>query len=71
MITSKLTINAQTTIPQLVRNALRLKEGDEIAYFIAQDHVVIIKASTVAAEDPFVTFDEWDGEADREGYATL
>lgn len=30
MITSKLTSKAQTTIPQPVRAALHLKEGDEI-----------------------------------------
>ncbi len=54
-----------------MRNALRLKEGDEIAYVIARDHVVITKANAAAAEDPFATFDEWDGEADRKAYAGL
>ena len=34
MITSKLTSKAQTTIPQPVRAALRLAEGDELAYEI-------------------------------------
>ena len=34
MITSKLTSKAQTAIPQPVRAALRLKEGDELAYEI-------------------------------------
>lgn len=40
MITSKLTSKAQTTIPQPVRAALHLKEGDEIAYEI-RDNLVI------------------------------
>nr|WP_245408976.1 type II toxin-antitoxin system PrlF family antitoxin [Rhizobium wuzhouense] len=37
MITSKLSSKAQTTIPQAVRAALRLKEGDVIAYAIEAD----------------------------------
>lgn len=71
MILSKLTSKAQTTIPQPVRKALRLKEGDEIAYVITRDHVIITKATTAPADDPFVTFDEWDSEADRKAYADL
>lgn len=71
MITSKLTSKAQTTIPQPVRAALKLKEGDEISYVIADDHVVISKAPSAAAEDPFATFGEWDSEADRKAYADL
>ncbi|CAN7540805.1 AbrB/MazE/SpoVT family DNA-binding domain-containing protein [Bosea sp. LjRoot237] len=71
MITSKLTSKAQTTIPQPVRAALKLREGDEIAYVIADDHVVISKATALAAEDPFATFSEWDSEADRKAYADL
>lgn len=71
MILSKLTSKAQTTIPQPVRKALRLKEGDEIAYVIAHDHVVITKAPPAPTDDPFATFDEWDSEADRKAYARL
>jgi antitoxin PrlF len=71
MITSKLTSKAQTTIPQPVRAALKLKEGDEITYVIADDHVVISKARSASAEDPFATFGEWDSEADRKAYADL
>lgn len=71
MITSKLTSKAQTTIPQPVRAALKLKEGDEIAYVIDDGRVVISKASSPTAEDPFATFGEWDSEADRKAYADL
>jgi antitoxin PrlF len=71
MITSKLTSKAQTTIPQPVRNALRLKDGDEIAYVIADDHVIIRKASHGIVDDPFATFDEWNSDADRRAYAGL
>lgn len=72
MITSRLTTKAQTTIPQPVRSALQLKEGDEIAYAIEGDHVVIRKAQpAVPTDDPFATFSEWDGEADRKAYGSL
>jgi antitoxin PrlF len=73
MITSKLTSKAQTTIPQVIRTALRLREGDEIAYSIEGDVVTIRKAPAVpaVAEDPFATFDEWNGDADRKAYRDL
>ncbi|QQN67367.1 type II toxin-antitoxin system PrlF family antitoxin [Bradyrhizobium diazoefficiens] len=71
MIKSKLTTKAQTTIPQAVRTALRLKEGDEIAYTITGDKVVLTKAKPAVVNDLFVTFSEWDSEADRKAYAGL
>lgn len=71
MITSKLTTKAQTTIPQPVRAALRLMEGDELAYKIDGDRVILTKVSSGTIEDPFVTFSEWDSEADRKAYAKL
>ena len=72
MITSKITSKAQTTIPQPVRTALGLREGDELAYQIDGDRVVLTKARLAGfAEDPFATFSEWDSDADREGYADL
>ena len=40
MITSKLTSKAQTTIPQPVREALHLREGDELAYAIEDGRVI-------------------------------
>lgn len=70
MITSKLTSKAQTTIPQAVRAALRLREGDELAYEIEHGRVVLTKAKSTL-DDPFVTFDEWDSDADRAAYADL
>lgn len=71
MITSKLTSKAQTTIPQAVRSALRLREGDELAYVIENGRVLLTKVSSEVVEDPFATFSEWDGEADRKAYADL
>ncbi|MEP9347805.1 type II toxin-antitoxin system PrlF family antitoxin [Xanthobacter sp. KR7-225] len=71
MIVSKLTSKAQTTIPQAVRTALHLKEGDEIAYSIEDGRVVLTKAATKAGDDPFATFGEWDSDADRKAYVDL
>jgi antitoxin PrlF len=71
MITSRLTSKAQTTIPQPVRVALRLEEGDELAYAIEGDRVVVTKAQPLSVEDPFGAFGEWDSAADRRAYADL
>ena len=70
MITSKLTSKAQTTIPQSIRAVLHLKTGDEIAYRIEGETVVLSRAPA-EADDPFTTFDEWSSEADRRAYADL
>lgn len=69
MIKSRLTTKAQTTIPQPVRIALGLREGDEITYEIEGDRAVLRKAGTEPEEDPFAVFEEWNSEADRKGYA--
>ena len=72
MITSKLTSKAQTTIPQPIRAALRLREGDELVYEIQGDRVVLSKALQLRdADDPFRTFSEWDSPADRKAYGSL
>ncbi|GHD38857.1 hypothetical protein GCM10017083_00100 [Thalassobaculum fulvum] len=71
MITSKLTSKAQTTIPQPVRAALGLREGDEIAYSIEAGRVIITRLARETADDPFRTFTEWESEADRKAYADL
>ena len=71
MITSKLSNRAQTTIPQAVRDVLRLREGDELAYVIENGRVTLTKLSTETVEDPFATFSEWHSDADRKGYAEL
>lgn len=72
MITSKITSKAQTTIPQPVRTALGLREGDEIAYQIDGDRVTLTKSRPRGfAEDPFAAFSEWGSDADTEDYADL
>jgi antitoxin PrlF len=55
-----------------VRTALRLREGDEIAYTIRDGAVVLSRVQPGAsAEDPFATFTEWETAADQAAYAGL
>ncbi len=71
MITSRITSKAQTTVPQAVRNALGVREGDELAYEIADGRVVLTKARPPVEDDPFAEFQEWNSEVDRKGYANF
>jgi len=77
VITSKLTSKAQTTIPQPVRAALGLKQGDGVVYSIEDGRVLLAKAPPRPVhrgdplDDPFATFSEWDSEADRKAFANL
>ncbi len=72
MITSKLTSKAQTTIPQPVRAALGLREGDELAYAIEDGRVLLTRHNAGAdRDDPFATFSEWASADDAEAYAGL
>jgi antitoxin PrlF len=72
MITSKLTSKAQTTIPQPIRAALNLHEGDQLAYQVDGQRVILTKAETPQGlDDPFRTFEEWYSEADEKAYANL
>ncbi|WP_271899372.1 AbrB/MazE/SpoVT family DNA-binding domain-containing protein [Candidatus Phyllobacterium onerii] len=72
MITSKITSKAQTTIPQPVRAALHLVEGDHIEYKIEGEKVILVKhAAETSGDNPFATFEEWNSEADRRAYGDL
>jgi antitoxin PrlF len=71
MITSKLTSKAQTTIPQPVRTALHLREGDKISYIIEDGRVILTKAMPEKTDDPFASFTEWDSDSDRRVYGRL
>jgi antitoxin PrlF len=68
MIQSRITSKSQTTIPAPVRKALGLKAGDVVVYRIEEGRVVMTRAEG-ATDDPFATFEEWSGSADREAYA--
>jgi antitoxin PrlF len=66
MIHSRITSKAQTTIPKAVREALGLREGDEVSYEIDGDRVVLRRYDPADLFDnPFVHFTEWAGDADR------
>jgi antitoxin PrlF len=69
MIQSRITSKAQTTVPQAVRRALGIRAGDVLEYVIDGDRVVLRKAPAVAADDPFVHFDEWASDEDCRAYA--
>ncbi|MDP2116916.1 MAG: type II toxin-antitoxin system PrlF family antitoxin [Brevundimonas sp.] len=71
MITSRISSKSQTTVPQAVRNALGLREGDELVYDIRDGRVTLTKARPGIQDDPFATFNEWDSEADRQADADL
>jgi antitoxin PrlF len=77
LITSKLTSKARTTIPQPVRLALGVAEGDELAYAIESGRMLLTKAPTRlatderSADDPFTTFSEWNSDADRKAFANF
>ncbi len=71
MITSKITSKAQTTIPRAVREALHVKDGDELAYKIERGRVILTKATQASVDDPFATFTEWASENDAKAYADL
>ena len=71
MVVFRPTAEALVAIPEPVRDALHLNVGDEVAYAIEEGRVVLTRAAVPAADDPFRTFDEWDGEADRRAYADL
>jgi antitoxin PrlF len=72
MIHSRITTKSQVTVPQAVRRALGLKPGDDLAWEIDGDSVIVTRAG---ARDMFIgnfsTFTEWDTEADRKAFRDL
>ena len=66
MIQSRITSKAQTTVPRAVRLALGVGPGDEIAWEIEDDRVVLkrVKPSLDPFDNPFATFTEWSDELD-------
>jgi antitoxin PrlF len=71
MIQSRITSKAQTTIPAPVCRALGLRAGDRVAYRIEEGRVILTRVAPAdgpGPEDPFASFTEWDGAADRTAY---
>lgn len=73
-VTSKITDKGQTTVPKAVRNALGVREGDQIAFKVAASGVSVRRADEVR-EDPaigaFLSFLERDIENSPENLKTL
>lgn len=63
MIIGRITAKAQTTIPRPVRLALGVKPGDEIAYEIEGERVIMRRAGD-PFDKPFATFTEWADDLD-------
>lgn len=63
MIIGRITAKAQTTIPRAVRLALGVRPGDEIAYEIEGDRVIMRRAGD-PFDKPFASFTEWSDDRD-------
>ena len=68
---SKVSVNRQTVIPREVRERLQLKPGDTLRYHLTARGVLLDKARSSDAEDPFAAFSEWSGEFDEKAYDDL
>ena len=68
---SKISVKSQTVIPREVRERLDLKPGDTLRYRVTDNGVLLDKAPTHEADDPFAAFSEWSGEADEKAYGSL
>jgi antitoxin PrlF len=68
---SKVSVKSQTVIPRAVRERLALKPGDTLRYRAVEDGVLLDKAPTKEADDPFAAFSEWSSAADEKAYGGL
>jgi antitoxin PrlF len=72
MIESRVTSKAQVTLPKAVRTALGLQAGDVVAWEIADDCVVLMRADgDDALINNFAMFDEWASEGDCAAFDNL
>ena len=73
MIVIRLEADAPPVVPAELLEKLGLKPGDEIAFEVIGDKIVV--ASAAGAPDMFIgnfsTFTEWDTEADRKAFRDL
>ena len=42
-----------------------------LRHAVDEGRVILTKAKAAPVDDPFATFNEWDGEADRRAYGDL
>ncbi len=74
MKSSKMTSKFQATIPEDVRDFLLLKKGDQVAFEIEGDQVVLRKATAFDIEylrSIESTLSEWNSKNDDEAYEDL
>ena len=67
MIHSRITAKAQTTVPLAIRRALGVEVGDEVAWELDGDRVVLRRVTSNEPDLPisdFSTFTEWSDELD-------
>ncbi|NEW94402.1 AbrB/MazE/SpoVT family DNA-binding domain-containing protein [Rhodopseudomonas sp. BR0M22] len=67
---SKVSVKSQTVIPREIRERLGLKPGDTLRYRMTKDGVLLDKADD-GRDDPFVSFSEWQSDADEKAYDVL
>ena len=65
---SKVSVKSQTVIPRAVRDRLELRPGDTLRYRLTEQGVLLDKAPSREADDPFATFSEWANAADEKAY---
>ncbi|MSO75975.1 MAG: transcriptional regulator [Alphaproteobacteria bacterium] len=59
-------------VPEQVRQRLGLRPGDFLRYRVVGKRVALERVEADdRLEDPFTSFGEWAGEADRKAYAGL
>ena len=77
MITSKVTSMGRTTVPQVVRAALGVDEGDDLAYIIEEGRAIMTKAPqrperrARPLSESCAAFWEWDSPEDNEDFREL
>ena len=69
MVTSRLTSDGQTNVPQPAPTALAFRKHNEFAYEIEGAQVILTKDDPFARHDPIMLLEEWDSTADRQAYA--
>lgn len=73
-LTSKVTQKYQATIPQAIREKLKIDKGDRVMFEIENEKVVLKKVSPLDweyLESVSATLSEWSSQADEEAYSDL
>jgi len=75
MKTAKLTEKYQATIPTEVREVLRLKKGDRVAFEVRKDGLVVLRKASPLDEEwaksTESTLSEWGAAEDEDAFGDL